>query len=345
MVRLLLFKDAVSAAKRKYETLSVLLGNGFSIDYDNALFCYESLANEAALDGLSVPKAELFDQLGTRDFESVIEKLRVAASLHELYGGSSGDADRMRHDAAVVRRGLADVLATRHPDTAFNLTDSEVLHARTFLSHFEHLYSLNYDLLLYWVSIRKGLGPSVSKTDGFAYPQPDDHSCLVWKSRLNRKPQRVHFLHGALHLFVSGNDLTKLRFKDHGSLVFELRKRLAAGEYPLLVTEGTRAEKEERIARSPYLSTAHRRFGATEGALFLHGFSLSPNDNHVLERIESRASDVTALYVGIHGAVDSRPAREVIARAQEIKRNRAQNEGRRLTVRFYSSSSAHVWRD
>lgn len=72
---------------------------------------------------------------------------------------------------------------------------------------------------------------------------------------------------------------------------------------------------------------------------------MSPNDDHVLELIETENSDVTALYVGIYGDPDNASARAVIDRAKEMRRHRRDSGGRALRLRFYDVSTATVWRD
>lgn len=343
MVKLLSFEDAVNDARvHARGRPSVLLGNGFSIDYRPAIFNYDSLAEKAELAGLSVGKAVLFESLGSSNFETVIDRLKVSAALLKVYGSGNKLARAMRQDAKVVRHGLARSLASVHPDSAIELTDDEAEHAGKFLANFQSTFTVNYDLLLYWV-VNKTTVPRVRRRDGFEWPDWHPSTRHVWKANPRVGAQRVFFLHGALHLFPSKGKLTKLVHGQHGRLVDELRRRLDQGKYPLVVTEGTREEKEARIDKSPYLRTALRRFSDTSGALFIHGMSLSENDDHLLEPIEAKESDITALYLGVHGH-PSADADKVIRRARRIKEARSDNGGVSLRLRFYDTSTAHVWR-
>lgn len=344
MGKLLTFDEAIEHADENADLKSVLLGNGFSIDYDPAVFRYDSLAEEAKLANLSVPKADLFKALDSTNFEVVMDKLRAGAALERLYGGDKARAKAMESDAKVVRNGLADVLADRHPANSQDLSDDEITHARTFLHNFGNIFTLSYDLLLYWLINAREYGPSVPRTDGFEWPTYKDKSFLMWKSAPTRR-QRIFFLHGALHMFVEDRRLRKLSFNDHGLLIESLRDRLKNDEYPLIVTEGTRSEKDAKIDKSAYLRTGLRRFGELEGALFIHGMSLSSNDEHIIEPLESETSDVTALYVGIHSNPRSASAQRIMDRAEDIRVHREKVKGRPVTVKFYDSKSAHVWRD
>jgi hypothetical protein len=339
------FTEAIDDAKSKGYRRSVLLGNGFSMAYDTSVFGYESLAKEATLAGLSVPKARMFKLLGSSNFEVVVDLLRASAKMQRLYGGDETLARSMLADARVVRNGLADVLADRHPANNLVLPDAEVAQARVFLSNFRQIYTLSYDLLLYWVVNRTGVGPRVPKADGFEYATAEQDGGLIWKSNPTQGRQRIFFLHGALHLFVeSDKRLHKLSYTSDGPLVSALRSRLRSGKYPLVVTEGKRAEKEARIDSSSYLRTAHRRLANIDGALFVHGVSMSQNDDHVFEPLTTELSDVKALYVGIHGRTTSGAGRVLAERAIGLADERRASGGKKLRVKFYDANSARVWR-
>ena len=224
------------------------------------------------------------------------------------------------------------------------LTDDEVQHAGTFLANFDAIYTVNYDLLLYWV-VNRTMVASVPKRDGFEWPTWHPSDRLIWKSKPSGDEQQVFYLHGALHLFRDDDGkLIKLSSIEHGRLISELRRRLNDGKYPRVVTEGKREEKETRIEKSPYLRTMKRRFGDITGALFIHGMSLHENDDHLLELIEVAESSVAGLYVGIHDDPSTRAAQRIVRRARRIKDQRAENGGIPLRLRFYDTKTANVWR-
>lgn len=180
--------------------------------------------------------------------------------------------------------------------------------------------------------------PRVPREDGFGW----DGGGLRWSS--NRR-QRLHYLHGALHLFVEDRRLSKLQYAQHGRIVDELRDRLSSEVSPLIVTEGEREEKEQRIRSSAYLRTAHKRLTLVEGALFVHGVSMAPNDDHIFERIESEESRITRLYVGIHGDPSGAGAKRIFRQVEHMCDRRQERGGAKLRAKFYRSESAGVWRD
>jgi hypothetical protein len=243
------FVEALEDSETRPGGRSVLLGNGFSIAWNKEIFHYESLYEEAELSRLSVSKEELFGALGTHDFEDVIKRLRSAARLADVYGAGSKLVKLYRRDANVVRRGLSDVIAKRHPANSYDPQDEEVEYARAFLSHFGRIFTLNYDLLLYWVLLRSdGSEHSVQKGDGFEWPTYNDRRALIWKSSSADRGQRVFYIHGALHYFVgSDSRLHKFSYSGGGSIIDQVREKIEGGQYLLLVTEGEHKEKAARI--------------------------------------------------------------------------------------------------
>jgi uncharacterized protein DUF4917 len=137
---LMTFDQAIGDAAR-YTKRHVLLGNGFSISCRPDCFRYDALLDEATFDGASGDIQAVFELLGTTDFERVIELMRLAADLCDGYGTTDTQlCARLRADAAIVRDALARVLAARHPDVPFDISNPEYASARTFLAHFERLH-------------------------------------------------------------------------------------------------------------------------------------------------------------------------------------------------------------
>ena len=328
-------EDASGYAKRH-----ALLGNGFSIACRPDRFTYGALFEEATFDGASADIHALFELLGTTDFERVVELLRVAAGLCDAYATTDPDISaRLRRDAGIVCDALARVLAAKHPDNHYDITEDEYIAARTFLSHFERIYSVNYDMLLYW-TVMQEVGPDVVRNDGFGNPEDEDAEYVAWQPYATFPSQRVFYLHGSLHLYDSGVELAKITWsRTQVPLVTQIRDALAQGRYPLIVTEGTSTEKVTKILHSAYLNHAIRSFSRITGALFVYGLSLTPNDQHLLQRITE--SPLEALYVSIYGDPSSAANQEIVRRAAAISDNRG--AGHPLTVHFYDAESAEVW--
>lgn len=337
---LLTFDQALADASR-FSKQHVLLGNGFSIACRPDVFSYDALLDQATLDGASTDLRTVFDLLGTTDFEQVIRSLELAAQLSEAYNTTDSDlCDQLRGDAAVVREALAQVLASRHPNNPFEIEEDEYVAVRSFLKHFERIYTLNYDMLLYW-SVMQEHGPETVRNDGFGNPDDPDADYVVWQPYEKFPNQRLFYLHGSLHVYDSGTELAKITWsRTQMPLVTQIREALDEGRYPLIVTEGSSEAKVSKILHSAYLNHAVRSFSAITGCLFIYGLSLAPNDTHLLRQIADNKA-LKAIYVSLYGDPNSAANEEITGRAASLAANRGERHP--LEVEFFDATTAQVW--
>ena len=151
----------------------VLLGNGFSRACRNDIFAYEALFSRA--DFRAVPRAcAVFQALNTTDFEKVMNVLRMASQFIHLYAPERPELIReLMHDADALKEVLATAIAQHHPERPQDIEDERYAACRAFLYHFKSIYTLNYDLLLYWTIMQKEVGQPLAATDD-GFRTPDD---------------------------------------------------------------------------------------------------------------------------------------------------------------------------
>jgi hypothetical protein len=135
-----------------------LLGNGFSIACRSNIFTYGSLLERA--DFRDVPYARrLFETLGTTDFEVVIQTLVQASRVTSVYPHADPSLiSQLARDADALKTVLVKAIAQNHPDLHNEIDNEEYRRCRAFLSNFKHIYTLNYDLLLYWALMHNDEG-------------------------------------------------------------------------------------------------------------------------------------------------------------------------------------------
>jgi hypothetical protein len=219
---------ALSGAKKRH----LLLGNGFSIALKPDIFSYGSLYENADFSAAPHVK-KLFDALGTQDFEIVIKHLQDAAKVVEVYRPTAVTlARRLRNDAAAIKDALVTAIARKHPDRPFDITKHQYAACRQFIRTFDHIFTLNYDVLLYWAMMQDEVDTLVLQhDDGFRHPEDDPDK--PWVSWQQSNSATVSYLHGALHLFDAGAEITKYtwskskRSGDPTPLVMSTRRRLA----------------------------------------------------------------------------------------------------------------------
>ena len=317
----------------------VLLGNGFSRACRDDIFAYSALFDRADFNTLSPLAREAFGVLGTTDFEVVMRALRDSARLIQIYAPELPDiADRMREDAAGLREVLVRAIAENHPDYPAIIDSHQYAACRRFLAHFKHIYTLNYDLLLYWALMNDEHPPHIGCDDGFRTPEEGEQDYVTWEP--GRHDQNIHYLHGALHIFDGGTEVQKYTWAKTGiRLIDQIRGALSNELYPLFVAEGTTAQKFARIRHSDFLSKAYRSFQEIQGTLFIYGHAMSPNDEHIIKLIQR--GKVKQLFVGIYGDEDSIGNQAIGKRVQQLQMLRPAK--RPLDAEFFDAGSAHAW--
>jgi Domain of unknown function (DUF4917) len=376
MPRIISFQQALAetAGTRRH----LLLGNGFSIALFPDRFRYGALLEQA--DFSELPEArKAFDLLGTTDFEIVVEALTRAVQLLPLYSADDAALQKMAAHAESLKEILVRAIAGRHPERPSEITEAQYKACRIFLANFVGLsrviqvggkerdlrakiYSLNYDLLLYWTLLHDQVvnwnaedpvNSVVEETeelehdDGFRAPDDDpDASYVTWDAEgLASDNQNIHFLHGALHLFDYGAELQKRCWERAGgiALIDQIREALGEGKFPLFVSEGNSAGKLERIRHSGYLQRSLKSFaricGPKNATLFIFGHSLAENDAHVIRKIER--GRIGKLYISFHGDAASDTNIAMFAKVQAMVDSRDQNSP--LEVAFFDADTANVW--
>lgn len=349
---LISFEDAI-ADSAQFTKRHLVLGNGFSIACKPDIFHYGSLYAQA--DFSKVPSAkQVFETLGTQDFEAVIEALETSAKLLPLYEAAGATRHTMQAHASALKEVLVETIAANHPATPGDIPEEKFWACRRFLANFVsgtggQIFSLNYDLLLYWTLMHEDMpfGEPIilQKNDGFGNDEDDpDADYVVWQGETRAHDACVHFLHGALHLFDSGSELKKYTWIRKGiPLIEQIRSALHAGAFPLFVAEGTSIQKKNKIRHNAYLYQGLKQLtaNAVQGkhCFFVFGHSMAANDDHILMRLAR--GRFPKLYVGIYGDETSPANRSIIARAQGLTAVR--NLRNPLSAVFYDAATAHVW--
>jgi Domain of unknown function (DUF4917) len=328
------YKAVLAEIKQGSGKKHLLLGNGFSIAA-HSKFNYKSLYEEAcnADPGLDEFLQSVFDHYGTTNFEQVLRYLYEAAWLAKRYKLKAPPFGRtLLDDYEVVKQALTDVIADIHPPSRDSMADEKVQAACAFICEYDSVFTTNYDLLLYWANLAMKPPPF---EDGFLYSEfqePDDHT------------GRIHFLHGALHLYTEEGIVRKRKSMPYSVIVSQVKKGLASGQYPIIVTEGSSDEKKKRIEESSYLHWCYRRFSRIHGTLVVFGSSLDEDqDGHLWDAIV-RNSNIKTLVVGVHGNGSSISNGKAMLRAKDIRRRRRKMfPGAPLKLLFFNTKNIDVW--
>lgn len=288
----------------------LLLGNGFSISLFRDIFSYQSLYDALQEVELHCSADRLYQVLHTHDFEFIIRSLNAASDLSRVYCPTPDAADQMRADADAVRNGLIEAIAQYHPATPGEIRQDQFEDCTRFLAGYENIFTLNYDLLLYWTLMwalehQANAAGQFQSDDGFGWEDAQDGRELIWSADRERREQTVFYLHGALHLFQSPltGKIRKQEWVPGSPLVDQVQTEINNEHYPLFVAEGTSEEKVQKISSSAYLMYCHDYLKKLKGTLVIFGWKIGSPDQHVIRELQR--SGLEEVCVGVYGNPES----------------------------------------
>jgi hypothetical protein len=274
---------------------TILLGNGASIAVSPS-FAYGSLLDHAQKRGLIEDDVNrLFQFFQTFDFELILRLVWQASNVNK----SLQISDDRTHQAYLnVRNCLIQAVRDVHPEYAS--VSGQLPGMYQFLKGFNTVFSLNYDLLVYW-TMTYGLNVQDGHTfkDCFMNGAFDD----AWQRFRNRYREwsntLVFYPHGSLALY---RNAVEQEFKIHrsgeGLLEAILQAWCSEQVVPLFVSEGTIQQKVSSIQNSYYLSTVYREVLTSQRfTLTLYGWGLGEQDRHLLRRMRGTGIQRVAVSV------------------------------------------------
>ena len=231
-------------------------------------------------------------------------------------------------DAIRVREGLVNAVRAAHPPYRENIA-SVIPSCVEFLADFGKVFTLNYDLLLYWVIIGRqqfndgfGLG---TEADGFRGPFKSSPRCNIFH------------VHGGLHLFLTSDYEVEKRLATAAGMVDAIADTISQGErFPVYVAEGTSSAKLQRINSIPYLKHSYQQLRESSGAFFVYGHSASDGDAHIYNALFK--SKIDHLYFCIY-----RPTVHSLAEMNAKLSYFQKSNGSKIGYTFVDAESASVW--
>lgn len=327
------------------QSAHLLLGNGFSIACDT-IFSYGSLYKRAIQAGLSEQAQRVFERLGSNNFEGAMRLLDDTDWVVKTYNIVQNESP-LAKDLLVVKQTLIEVLAKSHLNHPGYISDQRKQNAVNFLKPYHSIFTTNYDLLLYWVIMFAG--DELICPDGF-YDDKDVHPAkyLVFQDRPSKSAESrkgIYYLHGALHLYVHGEQIRKHSWiRNQKRLTDLVKEGLENKQYPLFVAEGRWQYKLKQIQTNPYLYYCLEKFRQIDKPLVTFGHGLGTTDEHILRAIAQNRK-LRTVYVGLHGDPLSEKNRitQTVLNQMVSYREKLPGEVKPLEIKFYLSQTARVW--
>lgn len=322
---ILTFEKAIQKCVDKEKHL--LLGNGFSIGFSPDSFKYDAIYNASGLSAEILELFNLFNQ--TRDYELVISKLKDSMDVAQ-YLDQTSFAEKLFNYINLIKKDLVYTISNKHPKSQSYIADMAKNNTASFLSNFKNIFTLNYDLLLYWVFMYSKL----KVDDGFT--RHTDYDC-IWENL--RGKQNVFYLHGALHLFYDEFNTYKIKYnqKNNKTILEQIKEYINRDVFPLIITEGNSDDKLRWIRRNSYLQCCFSKLSKIRGVLFIHGHSLNETDQHIFDAINDNYN-IKELYISIHKTEE--PDKKRAYAKSRFGKRKGKNK---IKLYFYNAQSAKLW--
>ncbi len=335
MTPLLTFDQVIEQANNPH----VLLGNGFSMAYEPERFSFTTLLESAVADKIIEKDSyvyKVFQKLETADFESVMRILNETEKVVDVYEADPNLRKQLLDDADNLKEYLVTIITNNHPTNSTDIDAKKKDSCVTFLRNFDKIFTLNYDLLLYW-SVIHSSSEETEFTDGFGNDEDSEHEgYVVYK---NKRSFKVHYLHGALHLFDAGDQIIKKTYKNSGiELITQVRNSLSSGIYPVFISEGDSSQKMTKIIHNGYLNHCYRCLKEVNRDLVILGTYLKDNDNHILDGLLQ--GTVKNIFLGV-SREDSPDVEKIRSRIAGF--NRDKTPAKQKILHLYDYRTANIW--
>ena len=215
--------------------------------------------------------------------EEVLRRLAQARVVLKAVGKKTKYLRKIYKD---VRSGLFGAIGTshlQHGDLAHNAAILVAKHLNTY----DRVFTLNYDLLLYWSHMLALSGGANVNIGDFMWASdmfdPDDTDLFSGRTG-------IYYLHGGLHLWQdrTTGDVGKWRH-DGLDILTQARRTytIASHKQPLFVSEGASTSKLSAIRGSEYLSFAYGALEDDEKDSIVFGTELAPQyDEHIARALD-----------------------------------------------------------
>lgn len=277
-------------------TDGLLLGNGSSIAV-NPRFNYQSLFEAARAENLlSEQVQEIFQRFESTDFEYVLRKLWQAKQVNDALNVES---PVVQEAYAQVRSALIVAIRAIHVSPADAAEHLPPIYQ--FMSRFETVLSLNYDLIVYWAAMlgNDNLENHRFKDGLIGSVLDEDWPRLRKPLRQNQTVTMFFYPHGNLVLVRTASQLERKVHTKNNTLLDDILAEWAGEDViPIFVSEGTSQQKRQAIRSSSYLSEIY--FNAIPDisrSLVIYGWGMGEQEQHILDQIKRAKPERIAVSV------------------------------------------------
>ena len=264
----------------------LLLGNGINkalgVDFDWARIKDRISKNN---------QDELIDLLLNHENNDMEQCLRILDNTLEaknFFGDKINiDINDLTKARKKLREQVCEEISAEHSEKHILEDAIQALSIR--LKDFDAIFTLNYDLLLYWAVqlYNENLQVQERLNDGFGGSR--DYGYYWGPFAQN---QNIFYLHGGLHIFAAADGAYKLFHTGATDILTQFTSAISEKKFPLFVSEGFYSQKSNKISENNYLkygldilSGKRNKVKQECYSLFIFGTDLKENDRHLTDAI------------------------------------------------------------
>jgi len=340
------YSEIIKELRAKKRKIHLLLGNGFSIAYDDKIFSYNALSEFISKTKNPVLN-KLFNIVNTKNFELIMQQLDNFIEIAKTLSSDKKLVQTIKDASEELKNSLIEAVKELHPEHVFKIPEEKSKQCAEFLQEYlsndGKVFSTNYDLLLYWVSMRNdfktaidGFGKEVENYEPYMKSEDLEYSALRWGKY--KDEQSIFYLHGALQIFDTGIEIIKETYNTQQFLLDNIKSRMENKDYPVFVTAGNAKEKLNHIMHNKYLSYCYEEFTKIQGSLVSLGFGFGEYDTHIIDAINKAAhygkrvgDKLFSIYIGVYSD-------NGLKRLEEIK------DKFKPKVVFFNAQTAKIWK-
>ncbi len=155
----------------------------------------------------------------------------------------------------------------------------------------------------YLLQEESGINGSLGVNDGFLNGVFQEKSALLKegilfpddiKKDFRATSQNLFFLHGAFHIYKSGNLIKKIEREENITLYKKLEQIIYREEKEIILIFSN-DDKKKQIQKDSYLKRGYEKLAQLRGAIVVIGSSFDDNDSHIFYQIKE--SRINKIYV------------------------------------------------
>lgn len=287
--------------KASYHRGNLILGNGASMAVHRG-FGYGDLYQEAKNRDCLGDAEIVFEEFDTSDFELVLRHLLHSLIVIEALSLKGNGVDKIKAAYTSVRDALITTVQATH--VSYDIAAVSFDQISNFLRGFETVFSLNYDLIVYWAIQYHNRKKPYSFKDCFERGGFFGDNWQDKRDSYNgvKEPTLVFYPHGNLVLGLNNDSLeSKIAVSSQQNLLEQVFDEWRNGVVPLFVCEGTAESKIQSIQSSNYMSRVYYEpLTEKSESLVLYGWAMGEQDNHIVKRAIS--SKPSRIAISVYGA-------------------------------------------